>query len=410
MRILVANKFYWPKGGSERVMFDLNRGYEGAGHEVVPFSMRSARNLPTPWERHFVSEVDYARVRGPIAKLGVAGRTIWSREAASRIRALVRESRPHAAHLHNIHHQLSPSIVDVLREEGIPTVHTLHDYKLLCPSYLFYTEGAICERCKGGRFHEAVIHRCVQGSIAASAVAAAEMTFHRARRTLERGVRVFVAPSRFLADKLAEFGMDPGRVRIVPNGVDASSMAPAERPGESFVFAGRLSPEKGLGVLIDALALAPDVRLQVAGEGPQGGTLAERARRTAPGRAEWLGPCARELVLARIRGARALVLPSLVYENAPLAALEAAALGVPVIGSRLGGIPEIVRDGETGLLVPENDPIALAEAMIRLWRDPALAARLGRRAREVACAEYALDLQIERMLAILEEVASSGSR
>ncbi len=410
MRILVANKFYWPKGGAERVMFDLNRGYESAGHEVVPFSMRSSRNVATPWERHFVSEVDYTRKRSLLAKVGVAGRTIWSREAASRMRALVRESRPDVAHLHNIHHQLSPSIVDVLRQEGIPAVHTLHDYKVLCPSYLFYTEGALCERCKGGRFHEAIVHRCIQGSIGASAVAAAEMTFHRLARTLERGVRLVVAPSRFLAQKLAEFGVDGARVRVVPNGVDLESMQPAESGGDAFVFAGRLSPEKGLGVLIDALSRAPGVHLVAAGEGPMGAELRERAERAVPGRVEWLGARTREDVLARVRGARALVLPSLVYENAPLAALEAAALGVPVIASRLGGIPEIVRDGETGLLVPENDPAALADAMARLSRDATLASRLGRRAREVASAEYSLGRQVDRMLAILEEVAPSRSR
>jgi glycosyltransferase involved in cell wall biosynthesis len=176
------------------------------------------------------------------------------------------------------------------------------------------------------------------------------------------------------------------------------------------VFAGRLSPEKGLGVLIDALAHAPGVRLIVAGEGPLDAELREKARRSAPERVEWLGARTREDVLARVRTARALVLPSLVYENAPLAALEAGALGVPVIGTRLGGIPEIVRDGETGLLVPENDPAALAQAMLRLEGDAPLASRLGRRAREVARAEYALGSQVERMLAILQEVASSRSR
>ncbi|HET9887240.1 MAG TPA: glycosyltransferase family 4 protein [bacterium] len=410
MRILVANKFYWPKGGAERVMFDLNRGYEARGHEVVPFSMRSERNAPSAWAKYFVSEIDFTKPAGPLTKLGAALRTIHSREAARSITALVRAARPQVAHLHNFHHQLSPSIVEALCQERVPCVQTLHDYKWICPSYLLFTEGKVCERCKGGRFYEAVIHRCIHGSWAASAAAAVEMTVHRAARTLERGIALAVSPSRFLAAKLAEFGANGERVRVVPNGVDLRELPAASGAGNGFLFAGRLSLEKGIEHLLEAVSLARGVRLAIAGEGPLEDVLRLRAQETAPGRVEFLGALSREQVLQRMRASRALVLPSVCYENAPLAALEALGSGVPVIGTRLGGIPEIVRDRVTGLLVDPADPKSLAAALQELEQDAAEAHRFGENGRAMVAQEYALDHQIESMLAILEEVSSSASR
>jgi glycosyltransferase involved in cell wall biosynthesis len=403
MRILVVNKFFWPKGGAERVMFDLIRGYEAAGHETVHFSMRSPLNRASPHTDAFVSTIDYddgsvvRRVRG-------AGRAIWSREARDRIRALVRETRPHVAHLHNFHHQLSSSVVDALRDEGIGCVHTLHDYQVVCPNYLLYTGGAVCERCRGGRFHHAVVHRCVKN------VAALEMTVERFRGTLARGISAFVSPSRFLAGKLAEFGWPRDRVRVVPNGLDPVAFEPAAQPGSEFLYAGRLSREKGLSTLLRALESTPGAKLVIAGTGPEEGRVRQEALERGAGRVELTGHLDRTQLLARIRSARAVVLPSEWYENAPIAALEALACGVPVVASRIGGNPEIVRDGECGLLFEPGNADELAACLRRLDDDADLAHRLGRGGREIVEREYALATQVERMLGILEEVASSESR
>jgi glycosyltransferase involved in cell wall biosynthesis len=405
MRILVVNKFFWPKGGSERVMFDLLEGYEAAGHETVHFSMRSARNRESPWADHFVSEVGWEG-GGFGGRLRAAARAVWSREAASAIRVLVRETRPDVAHLHNFHHQLSPSIVDALRAEGAGCVHTLHDYKVICPNYLLYTEGEVCERCRGGRYHEAVLHRCLKEAVAPSVVAALEMTVQRLRGTLLKGIRTFVSPSRFLRRKLEEFGWPVDRIRVVPNGLDPARFEPAGGPGTGFLYAGRLSREKGLPTLLRAVERVPEARLVVAGTGPS----EEELRGSAGDRVEFVGHLERSELLKRIRSARAVILPSEWYENAPIAALEALACGVPVVASRIGGNPEIVRDGENGLVFEPGDSEGLAERLASLAADPALAHRLGGRGREIVEREYSLSAQVEGMLAILEEVASSGSR
>ena len=408
MKILAVNKFYWDKGGSERVMFDLVRGYEAAGHEVVPFSMASPRNRPTPWAAHFVPEIEYENLHGWGAVRAAAG-AVYSTEAKRRITALVREARPDVCHLHNFHHQLSPSIVDALRDANVPCVHTLHDYKVVCPSYVLFTEGRACERCRGGRFHHAIVHRCVRNGLAPSAAAYLESTLHRARGTLERGIRVFVSPSRFLAAKVAEMGFR-GNVRVVPNGLDVDALPTAVSPGDGFVYAGRLSREKGVATLLEAVGRTPRARLTVAGEGPERPALERLAQHVAPGRVEFLGALPRERLLERVRAARAVVLPSLWYENAPMSALEALASGVPVVASAMGGLPEIVRDGETGLLFAAGSVDGLASRLTLLAEDAALARRLGEAGRRLVEREYRVSDQVSRMLQILSEVASFASR
>jgi glycosyltransferase involved in cell wall biosynthesis len=184
----------------------------------------------------------------------------------------------------------------------------------------------------------------------------------------------------------------------------------AETPGRGFLYSGRLSREKGLATLIEAIGRREDLRLTVVGSGPEEERSRRLAEERAPGRVSFAGRIDREDLLSRVRGARALLMPSEWYENAPMSALEALASGVPVIATATGGLPELVRDGETGLLVPPGDPEALAQAMGRLQGDDGLAIGLGRAARSLVEAEYTLAGQIGSMLSILEEVRSCASR
>ena len=407
MKILVVNKFFWKKGGAERVMFELIDGYERRGHEVVSFAMASPQDEPSPQAPYFRPHVAYDDA-GPLDRARAAIDAVYCADAKRRLARLLADTRPDVAHLHNFHHQLSPSIVDALREAGVPAVHTLHDYQVICPNYLLYTEGRVCERCRGGRFFEAVRHRCVRGSRLASAVACVEMTWHDTRQTLQRGIRRFVAPSRFLAGKLADFGFGRDTVRVVPNGVAPDAFPPAPAPGRGFVYAGRLSGEKGLRTAITS-AGAAGVALEIVGDGPEAPTLHRLVGETGAN-VTFTGRLPRGNVLERIRAARAVVLPSEWYENAPIAALEALASGVPVIGAQIGGIPEIVRHGETGLLFPPGDVSALANGLRQLESDPELAFRLGRTGRDVVRREFSLDDQVDRMLEILAEVAPFASR
>src|SRR5512140_1937716 len=210
----MAHKFWWPKAGAEAYVLRLTRQLEAAGHTVVPFAMAHPNNLPTPYAKYFPSEVEFRGPRRPLEDLGRAARVLWSREARTRLEQLLREVPIDVAHLHNIAHQLSPSILGPLARRGIPIVHTAHDYKLLCPVYTFRTHGEICERCRGGRYWNAVLRRCNADSLPLSATSAAEAALHRVLGSYRR-VHVFHAPSLFLMAKLVEHGIPRARIAFV---------------------------------------------------------------------------------------------------------------------------------------------------------------------------------------------------
>ena len=405
MRVLHVNKFLYRRGGAEAYMFDLAGLQSAAGHEVAFFGMDHPDNEPQPYSRFFPSYVEFRGERMPIAKrFEAAGRVLYSPSSRSGMDAVVRDFRPDVVHLHNIYHQLSPSVLRPLAARGVPAVMTLHDYKLACPSYQFLDHGRICESCVGGGFHHAVTRRCKEGSLAASLLAATESYLHAATGAY-RPVAIFVCPSRFLAGKMAEAGVFPDRMRTVPHFVDAASVEVRSLPGSGFVYAGRLSPEKGVDVLVRALGRVPGAELEVLGDGPERASLERLAAAEAPGRVRFRGRVDKAEVLRAMRSAVAVVVPSRWHENQPITVLEALASGTPVVATALGGIPELVTDGENGLVVPHDDPAALAAALARLEADPGAALAMGARGRLAVAREHDPGLHLERLDALYAEAA-----
>ncbi|MEW5987865.1 MAG: glycosyltransferase, partial [Chloroflexota bacterium] len=195
MRILLVNKFLYPAGGAETVFFNEWRWLEAAGHEVIPFGMAHPGNVSSPYSRFWVSQIDY---RHPTPSQLV--NLVWSSEAAEKLARLMAETRPHVAHLHNVYHQLSPSILSTLRKAKVPAVMTLHDYKLICPNYRLFTQGQPCQRCVHSHAWHAVRHRCLKDSLAASGLAAVETTLHRRLRSYDSLARL-IAPSYFVQEQ-----------------------------------------------------------------------------------------------------------------------------------------------------------------------------------------------------------------
>jgi glycosyltransferase involved in cell wall biosynthesis len=378
VKVLLVNKFHRQVGGAETVAFETKRLLEAAGHEVAEFAMEHEANMPSPWSPYFARRRDFVngsrtrRTRDSLA-------SIYSFDARRRLRKLIHEFEPNIAHLHNVYHQLTLSIIDELRAARVPAVMTVHDYKPVCPNYQLLTHDGVCRRCIGGAYHNAVIHRCVKGSLAGSAVAAAEAYLMRARRQYEK-LGALVSPSRFLADILVEDGHPPERVRVIPNPVVTAAAPPAgSRAEREFIFAGRLVAEKGVRVLAAAAGLlTTHARIVVYGEGPLRGELERVA--AAGARLEVRGFAARSVVERQLQTATALLLPSVCYENCPMAVLEAGAAGAAVIASRIGGIPELVCDGETGILVDPGDARQLAASIDALAVDGERAVRLGQAA------------------------------
>ena len=405
-QLLSINNYYYRRGGSEAVFFEHNRLFEQAGWDVVPFSMLNPLNLPTPWSAYFVDDTEAAR--SPLAKLGRAGAAIYSLEAARRMRALLHETRPDVAHAHNIYHHLSPSVLVELHRAGIPVVLTVHDLKLACPAYKMYSHGEVCESCRGGALRNVVKNRCIKDSAAFSALVWLESTIHKLLGVYGRTVTQFVVPSRFFLTKLAAWGIDTSRFVHVPNSVDVEAHEPRGEPGEAFVYLGRLVPEKGVETLVRAAALAR-VRLRVVGTGPEEPRLRQLAAELG-GEVEFAGYLSGMALHEAISSARAVVVPSEWYENAPLSVLESSALARPVIGADIGGIPELIRAEETGFVFPSGDVQALADLLARVRGMPvARLADMGRSGRAWMRAEFSPGVYRERMLAIYRKLGIAWS-
>jgi glycosyltransferase involved in cell wall biosynthesis len=306
--------------------------------------------------------------------------------------------RPDIVHVHNVHHHLSPSILSAIRERGIPVAMTMHDYKLVCPSYCLRGPGGqVCQACGGRRFYHCLLRRCAKGSLAHSAVLTAEMYLHRALRLL-RHVNVFIAPSAFMRQKMLELGLR-GPVVHVPHFVDAASYVPSPIPRRRrLVYVGRLSPEKGLFTLLQA-AEGLDAEVRIVGEGPQRPALEEYVRRRSLRNVVFTGWKTGTELAEEIRQAQAMLVPSEWYEVFGRTIIEAFAASRPVIGARLGAILELVRDGQTGWTFQAGEAADLRRQMQACLGDPAEAERLGIAARRVCEREFTPRRHYERILA-----------
>jgi glycosyltransferase involved in cell wall biosynthesis len=406
VKVLLVNKFFFPAAGAETVALQTADLLRDAGHEVVPFAMDHPNSLATPWSKHFAKRREYNV--GSVANRAADGlASIYSLEARRKLRRLLEEVSPDVAHLHNVYHQLSLSILDELKRARVPVVMTLHDYKAVCPNYQLLAPDGLCTRCLGGAYWNAVAHRCIKGSYTGSAIAALEAYLNRFRRQYDK-VDLFVSPSQFLADMLYRAGFASERVTVIPNAVAQELATKTTRERPRFVFAGRLSEEKGLNVLLKAASLLrSDASIVICGDGP----LREHVERvvTLEGLpVELKGFVPPSEARALIGTARALVLPSIWYENCPMSILEAAAKGTPTIGSRLGGVPELVVDRSTGLLVDRGDPVKLAEAIDELAEDAPFAQRLGEGALDLITQRHAPSDFLQRTLAAYVRVGAEG--
>lgn len=376
MRVLLVNKFHWRKGGAETYYFDVAEALREMGHEVAFFSMRHPSNLSCGQERYFVTQREYNERTSPLKTASDGLGLIYSREARGSFDALLRDFRPDVVHMNNVHRQITLSVLDAPSLGATPVVWTAHDYIHVCPAYLMVDgSGEVCGRCLDGRFRHCVENRCVKGSLAKSALAAAEASFLRGRRSYGR-IDLTIAPSEFLAGRLVAGGADASRIAVMRNFVDASAM-PAKAPAPNrespyLLYFGRLSREKGILTLVDAFAAVagelPGWRLVVAGDGPERAAIEGRLSQMPAGvssRVELVGYQTGEPLRELVRRATLTASPSECLENGPYAVLEALREGTPVVATRMGGIPELVREGETGFLADARDVGDLASAILR---------------------------------------------
>ena len=404
----MVNKFWYRRAGLERVMLDEIAWLEAAGHDVAHFSAQHPENDPSPWSDYFVPYLELG-VHSSLTsreKATAAGRMFWNVEAARRFAHLLRDFRPHIVHVHGIHRQISPSILVEARRAGVPVVQSLHDYHPICAADdLLFAGTRACDPPRCGRFDvlPCALYHCVQHSRTKSALAAAELLWRRWVVRYDTLVDAFISPSHYLVEVVTAGGMRRRSIHVLPNAVPPRRHRIGETAGEVFVYAGRLSREKGLPTLMRAVGLA-GVSLTVAGTGPLHDSLVAGAPRGV----RFLGRRGGEEVDRLLGGCRAAVVPSEWAENAPMAVLEPMVLGRPVIATHMGGIPEQVRDGVDGILVKAGDELELAAALRVLADDPALADRLGRSACDRATSLFSPKTHVDGLLDIYSQVLRRG--
>jgi glycosyltransferase involved in cell wall biosynthesis len=398
-RLLNVNTYHHRRGGSDVVYLEHGAMFQALGFECGWFAMKHPRNEPTPWAEHFIDELEFGHDYSPAQKLVMAAKVVWSWEARHKLARLLDRFPADVAHLHCIYHHHSPAILPVLAERGVPAVMTAHDLKIACPNYKMRTHDGPCERCREGGVWNVVRHRCVQGSLAASAVVAVESGLHRALGTWRRNLSAIVCPSRFFVEKFVDWGWPREQFVHVPNWVDADRLEPGFEPGSYALYFGRLILDKGLATLLRA-AHAAALPLKLAGSGPDEAALRALAAELGAD-VEFLGYRSGAALHDAVRGARCVVLASELYENAPMMLLEAMALGKPVIGARIGGIPEVIDEGATGWLFDSGRVDALAErlAAVKALPDAALAG-MGRAARAHVEQQFSRERYLQAMLAL----------
>lgn len=344
MRVLILHSKYRSGSGSgeNRVVEDEIHLLTSAGHRVSSWTPSADTSSPQR-----------------IVRAGLDA--VWSRRAISRVRNLVRENKPDVVHVHNLFPNLSPAVITSVAAEGVPVVMTLHNYRLLCLPATLFRDGRPCELCLGKVPWRGVRYRCYRDSAGASAALAVSLTTHRVLSSFEKVAR-YLAVSSFLRNKHIQAGFDPRLVRVKRN--FAWPTEPRQGAGDYFLFAGRVSEEKGIQGLVESWPQhGPE--LVIVGDGPLLKPLQSRSSNVL----KFMGPRPPDELPDMLRRARALLVPSRTYEGMPRVILEAYAAGVPVLGTAAGAIPEVIRDGETGLLAEAPGSASWKAALERLNED-----------------------------------------
>ncbi|MBN2594544.1 MAG: glycosyltransferase [Sedimentisphaerales bacterium] len=395
MRIAMANNYYYIRGGAERVLFEEKKILEAHGHQVPVFSQAHPHNETSEFSDYYIPFKDWRNI-SRFQKVSMALNIMYDRRTARGFNRFLEATDSNIVHAHNIYGGLTTSVLDTAQRKGVPVVMTLHDYKLICPSYAMLNRGAVCEDCNGGHFIHCLLNTCHKESLTASCVYCIESYLNKWLHKYDT-IRYFICPSMFSLRKHAEHGINRDRLLHIPNFVNTAEHKPSHKEGGYALFVGRLSKEKGILTLLTA-AEHLDVPVRIVGDGPLKAEYEDITRDKKMTHVIFEGYKTGEDLKQLYENAAFLILPSECYENAPMTILEAYACGKPVIGASMGGIPEMIDDEKTGMLFKMGDAEQLAECIENLWTDKSLRRQMGHTAREKAEREYSSELHYEHLI------------
>lgn len=417
MKILLVNYRYFVSGGPEKYMFNIKKMLEEHGHEVIPFSNHSDKNVETEYADYFVEPIGGRKAtyfeeckKTPKVIWQMITRSVYSREVEKAIRKEIRDVRPDLVYIIHFVNKLSPSVIRGAKKEGLPVVLRLSDYFLLCPRFDFLYHQRICEDCLTKGYRTCIRRRCVKGSLFASAIRVFSMKVHKLMN-IYKDVDAFIAPSHFLKEKLAANGFDAEKIHCIPTFASPKTEAASAGPGSYGLYLGRLTEEKGVSTMIRAYEKLPDHFLKIVGDDTtqEGIRLKNYVKDHTIKNIEFLGFRSGSELERLLAESRFTIIPSICYDNLPNSALESFQYAKPIIASNIGSLPELVIDNYNGYLFqPKNAKDLYCK--IKRMDDDALVERLGAAGKQFLSEKFASETHYDALISLFENTIKNRSK
>ena len=395
MKILLVNKFHYLNGGSEKYYFELGKLLKEHGNEVAYFSMKDDRNIKTGDKEYFVEKIDL-NTGSKLKALDI----VYSKENYKKMQEVIDDFKPDIVHLNNFQRQLSASIVDCCKKNNIPMVFTAHDMQAICPASAMLYKGEICEDCIKKGYSSCIKKTCIKNSKLKSILGVLEAQYYRKNKIYSK-IDFIITPSEFLKKQLIKGKLEYKRIETVHNFVIDSNRENNNNDNKYAFFFGRLSGEKGILNLLNAIKQLDNGNLIIAGDGPERKNIEKFIKENnIEDKVKMVGYLKQEQVKEYIENSRFVVVPSIWYENCPYSILETMEIGRPIIGSQIGGIPELIEDKENGFVYEYNDIDELAEKMKTLFDNNEVANQQGRMSRKLYEEKYSENIYYNKILEI----------
>ncbi len=394
MKILIVNKFHYLKGGSEKYYFELAKLLQEKGHEVAFFSMQNEKNVETGCKEYFVPQIDLNNS----SKLK-AFDVIYSKENKKIMEKALDDFKPDIVHLNNFQRQLSASIIDPIKKRNIPIVFTAHDVQAICPAITMLDQNKnICEDCMRGKYVNCIKKKCNKGSTLKSIIGAIEGKYYRNKKIYSKKIDYIITPSEFYRKKFIEDGIDENKIEAIHNFVDMNLYDLDTKDEGYALYFGRLSKEKGVLNLIEAFSKIEQGKLYIAGEGEEKENIEKFIKENnLQEKISLLGFLNQDEMKKKIKNCKFVVVPSIWYENCPYSVMETLAIGKPVIGSNIGGIPELVQNNKNGYVYEYNNTQELSDKMKQLFENQKIVDEFSKNAKEIAKELYSKEIYYKRI-------------
>ena len=405
MKILMVNKFHYLKGGSEKYYFELADLLRKKGHEVAFFSMKDEKNKYTDCKEYFVEPIDLNN-GSKLKALDV----IYSKNNKQKMKETLEEFKPDIVHLNNFQRQLSSSIVEAINEKNIPIVFTAHDVQAICPAIVMLDNNKnVCEKCMNGKYINCIKNKCVKNSTLKSVLGAIEGKYYRNKKIYKEKIDYIITPSEFYRKKMIEDGIDENKIEAIHNFINIEDYNIETTNNNYALYVGRLSKEKGILKLVEAFSRLDNRKLYIAGDGPEKNEIERIIKeKNLQNNIKLLGFLKQEEVKKYISEASFVVIPSIWYENCPYSILETQAIGKPVIGANIAGIPELVIDKENGLIYDYDNVDELEKSMKLLFENEKLANEYGENAKKYAKNNYDKEIYYKKINNIYEKIVNKN--